>query len=237
MTKKLLVPAIILSTFGMYTLSYALDMRGTLNEPYISLYPILTPGTTDTLDHNALKNIDNAIYRVEIKSFWRRSQEYNGYIVDAARRYNIPNNLIRAIVYVESNGVRSRTGSAGEIGLMQIKYSTAISLKYPGEKWELYRADHNLLIGSKLLSIQKDRYGGDILDVISAYNRGSVFRWKKSERRILSGIKLNTALKYRHVFRLDGPYDRNLYGPYYNEVYIKKVIKMYDLFNRVIVKA
>lgn len=237
MTKRVIIPAILLSTLGIYNLSYAWNLHEPLNEPYVSLYPILTPGTTDTLDYNALKSVDNAIYRIEIRNFWKRSQEYNANILDAASKYNISSNLIRAIIYVESNGVRSRSGTAGEIGLMQIKYSTAVGLGYPGERWELYRADHNLLIGAKLLARQRDRYKGDILNVIAAYNRGSVFRWKKTERRILPGISLNTALKYRHVIRINGPYDRSQYGPYFNELYVKKVIKMYDLFNQVIVKA
>lgn len=237
MTSKTIIPVILLSIFGIYSLSYARDLHNPLKEPYISLFPIPTPGIKDTLNYQALEEIDNIIYRIEIGSFWYRTKEYNTYIWDAAKKYNIPNNLIRAIIYIESNGDRSRTGSTGEIGLMQIKYSTAISLNYPGDKWELFKADHNILIGTKLLARQRDRYNNDLLDVIAAYNQGSVFRWRKTEKIILPGINLDTALKYGHIIKFNNPYDRSQYGPYYNEMYVKKVIEMYDLFNQVIIKS
>jgi soluble lytic murein transglycosylase-like protein len=193
--------------------------------------PTIPPGISDKLDKNRIVH-----HSWDINTFWKRTRAYNELIYKAARLYNIPNNLIRAVIMQESAGKSMEVGSHGEIGFMQIKYTTALSVDYPGAAWELYKPEHNIIIGAKLIRKQLERYGGSVPDAIAAYNQGSVFRWNKTERRILEGIKRRIAERYGKVTRLNGPYDEMLYGPYFNQRYVNEVIKWYNEFNRVIIR-
>ena len=51
--------------------------------------------------------------------------DFNSIIASAAEKYNIPQNLINAVIRTESNYNQSAISSAGAIGLMQLMPSTA----------------------------------------------------------------------------------------------------------------
>ena len=56
-------------------------------------------------------------------------------IVDyRAAEAGIPASLVRAVIRVESEWNQRLTGSAGEIGLMQLRYETAREIGYGGTK-------------------------------------------------------------------------------------------------------
>jgi soluble lytic murein transglycosylase-like protein len=80
--------------------------------------------------------------------------------------------LQEAIVHVESNGRPWVTGRHGEIGLMQIKCSTARSVGFRGDCRNLYSAAVNLKYGAAYLAIAVKRAGGNVCHAASLYNMG-----------------------------------------------------------------
>ena len=89
-------------------------------------------------------------------------------IATAAKRYNLPTVLVRAVVKAES-GFRVRAVSpAGAQGLMQLMPATARELGVT----DPFDIDQNIDGGAKYLRAMLDRFGGDVKLALSAYNAG-----------------------------------------------------------------
>ncbi len=88
-------------------------------------------------------------------------------ITRVGRLFQLPVNLIRAVVHVESSGQADAVSSKGAIGLMQIMPQTAreMGIQDPRDSWE------NLYAGTKYLSLQLDRFGS-VDKALAAYNAG-----------------------------------------------------------------
>ncbi len=65
-----------------------------------------------------------------------RSNKYNALIIKYARHYSIDPNLIKAVIWKESNFAAGREGAKGEIGLMQIIPSASV------RDWATYNKRH-----------------------------------------------------------------------------------------------
>ncbi len=78
--------------------------------------------------------------------------KYAAIIVKYAREYNVPVELAQAVVRIESNYNPNARGSAGEIGLMQIKPATARMMGYSGSSKGLFDPETNLKYGMKYLA-------------------------------------------------------------------------------------
>lgn len=95
---------------------------------------------------------------------------------EAARRYGIPADLLRAVAQVESNfdataENRNRNGS-GDTGLMQINSTWQPTLAHYGiHEADLYQPCTNLLVGAWILAGNIARLGWN-WDAIGAYNAG-----------------------------------------------------------------
>lgn len=96
------------------------------------------------------------------------SDELNEYFVQAANTYGIDVNLLKCIAYAESNFRPAITSSAGAMGVMQLMPKTAEGL---GVR-DAYDAEQNILGGAKYISIQLERFDGDIELALAAYNAG-----------------------------------------------------------------
>ncbi len=97
---------------------------------------------------------------------------YSTLIKTYARQYGVPVDLAHAIVRVESNFNPRARGSAGEIGLMQIKPATARMLGYRGGAKGLYDPETNIKWGMKYLSMAHELGGGTTCGTILKYNAG-----------------------------------------------------------------
>ncbi len=97
---------------------------------------------------------------------------YSAIIVKYAKQYDVPVELARAVVRVESNFNPNARGSAGEIGLMQIKPATAKMMGYSGSKKGLFDPDTNIKYGMKYLAAAHHLGGGETCDTILKYNAG-----------------------------------------------------------------
>jgi soluble lytic murein transglycosylase-like protein len=100
------------------------------------------------------------------------STNYSRLISSYAVSYGVPVSLANAVVRVESNYQPNMTGSAGEIGLMQIKFETARGLGYTGSRQALYNPDTNIRWGMKYLAGAHKLGNGTTCGTILRYNAG-----------------------------------------------------------------
>lgn len=97
---------------------------------------------------------------------------YSRIIQTYARSYGVPVALAHAVVRVESNFNPKARGSAGEIGLMQIKPATARMMGYRGSAKGLYDPETNIKFGMKYLAMAHELGGGTTCGTILKYNAG-----------------------------------------------------------------
>ena len=98
----------------------------------------------------------------------RRSDAPPDQIDKAASLYNIPQELIRAVIAAESAGDTSAVSHRGAIGLMQLMPATAR---------QMYVEDpvdpaQNIMGGTRYLRHLANEFAGDMLLVVAAYNAG-----------------------------------------------------------------
>jgi soluble lytic murein transglycosylase-like protein len=98
-----------------------------------------------------------------------RYHEFDAYIRGAAQRYQLPESLIRAVIHTESNYHTRSVSRAGAAGLMQLMPKTARAL---GVK-DVFDPRQSIYGGSRYLRLLANRYGGDMVLVLAAYNAGA----------------------------------------------------------------
>ncbi len=98
-----------------------------------------------------------------------RYHRYDTFIRAAASRYQLPESLIRAVVHTESNYHPRATSRAGASGLMQLMPKTAQALGVRNA----YDPKQNIFGGSRYLRLLANRYNGDMVLVLAAYNAGA----------------------------------------------------------------
>lgn len=98
--------------------------------------------------------------------------KYDDIITRYASAYGVPAPLAHAIVRLESNYRANARGRAGEIGLMQIKHSTARGMGYAGSAKGLYDPETNIKYGMKYLATAHKLGGGNTCGTILRYNAG-----------------------------------------------------------------
>ncbi len=105
----------------------------------------------------------------KVKLSAERFHRYDTFIRGAASRYQLPESLIRAVVHTESNYHPRATSRAGAMGLMQLMPKTARAL---GVR-DGYDPKQNIFGGSRYLRLLANRYNGDMVLVLAAYNAGA----------------------------------------------------------------
>ena len=98
-----------------------------------------------------------------------RLHRYDGFIRGAAARYQLPESLIRAVIHTESNFNAHAVSRAGAMGLMQLMPKTASSLGVTRP----FDAQQSIYGGSRYLRLLANRYSGDMVLVLAAYNAGA----------------------------------------------------------------
>lgn len=94
-----------------------------------------------------------------------------------SQTFSLPQGLIESLCFVESshdiNALHHNDGGSNSVGICQIKVSTARSIGFRGTEKELAKPAHNIFYSAKYLSQQLDRYDGDIVKGVAAYNAGT----------------------------------------------------------------
>lgn len=115
---------------------------------------------------------------------------YAKIITRYAAEYGVPVELARAVVRIESNFNPKARGSAGEIGLMQIKPATARMMGYRGGAKGLYDPETNIRFGMKYLATAHDLADAETCGTILRYNAGhGATRMNKVSARYCSKVK------------------------------------------------
>ncbi|MCX2697803.1 lytic transglycosylase domain-containing protein [Ochrobactrum chromiisoli] len=124
------------------------------------------------------------------QSLEKSGKPYSQIINRYAATYGVPSSLAHAVVRHESNFQPNVRGKAGEIGLMQIKLSTARSLGYSGSAKGLYEPSTNIQYGMKYLAQAQKLGGGTTCGTILKYNAGhGAKRMNPTSAKYCSSVK------------------------------------------------
>ncbi len=80
--------------------------------------------------------------------------------------------LVFRVIRTESRFVTDCVGKVGEIGLMQVRYGTALTIDRGATEKKLYDPAYNIRIGIRHLKDHLHYYRGDLRMALLAYNRG-----------------------------------------------------------------
>jgi soluble lytic murein transglycosylase-like protein len=97
-----------------------------------------------------------------------RTRRYDAHIREAAMLYVLPEEFIRAVMHVESNFYTEAVSNKGAMGLMQLMPGTASAMGV----LDPFDARQNVLGGARYLRVLANRYRGDLVLTIAAYNAG-----------------------------------------------------------------
>lgn len=98
--------------------------------------------------------------------------KYREIVARYATAYGVPVSLAHAVIAIESNYRADARGSAGEVGLMQIKPATARMMGFSGSAKELFHPENNIKYGLKYLGKARELGGGTTCGTILRYNAG-----------------------------------------------------------------
>jgi len=132
-----------------------------------------------------------------------RYGRYDGLIDEAARLYQLPESFIRAVMRVESDFNPTVVSRAGAMGLMQLMPMTARSMGVS----DPFDVRQNIHGGARYLRILANRFRGDLVLTVAAYNAGEgavekyngIPPYKETQRYV------RRVLKHYYAYRDEGP--------------------------------
>ncbi|MEO0542798.1 MAG: transglycosylase SLT domain-containing protein [Pseudomonadota bacterium] len=130
-----------------------------------SLAGCQTSDIADTLDSPVADKATGAKSTID-------DRPYAALIEKHANDNGVPLALAHAVVFSESTYRPDALGAAGEIGLMQLKPSTARMMGFSGGSKDLYKPETNIAYGMKYLGKAHDLADGDTCGTILRYNAG-----------------------------------------------------------------
>ncbi|HEX9050711.1 MAG TPA: lytic transglycosylase domain-containing protein [Anaeromyxobacter sp.] len=95
-------------------------------------------------------------------------EQWREQIRQAAEKYRLPEELLLAVMAVESNFDHQALSEKGAMGLMQLMPGTAREM-YVSDAWD---PAQNIDGGARYLRILANQYGGDMVKTLAAYNAG-----------------------------------------------------------------
>ena len=95
------------------------------------------------------------------------SHSYDDIIAKASQKYNVPIDLIKSVIQVESRFNPNARSTKNAMGLMQLKQGTFSSMGIGGDIWD---PEQNIMAGTKYLSQMIGEFGTK--SGVAAYNAG-----------------------------------------------------------------
>jgi soluble lytic murein transglycosylase-like protein len=126
-------------------------------------------------------------------------KRYHHFVLEAAARYQVEPEIIKAIIMAESGFNPKAVSKVGARGLMQLMPRTA---KFLGVK-DSFKPDHNIDAGVRYFKQLLDQYDGEIRLALAAYNAGSynVRKYKGIPPFKATRIYIDKVLKYYQAYQ------------------------------------
>jgi soluble lytic murein transglycosylase-like protein len=133
------------------------------------------------LYNSVLKDLESilqkglGIFSGQGSSLKARPSEFDQLLTDAAQRYNLDPSLLKAVAQTESNFSSTAVSHAGAKGVMQLMDGTARQLGVTNS----FDPVQNINGGARFLRQMLDRYDGNEVLALAAYNAGpgAVDKW------------------------------------------------------------
>ncbi|MDQ0168604.1 lytic transglycosylase domain-containing protein [Paenibacillus tundrae] len=127
-----------------------------------------TPLTASTSSSSPSVSLTSLLDAVSTNGEETVPTDYDSLIAAASAKYGVPESLIKAVIDTESNFNPNVVSSAGAKGLMQLMDGTAAGLGVSNS----FDPAQNIDGGTKYLSLQLQRFGGEVKMALAAYNAG-----------------------------------------------------------------
>jgi soluble lytic murein transglycosylase-like protein len=148
-------------------------MRRILSAAAAALLTVVLSGCeTTAISGETTGSISKSTIKGSELSFGYSGRPYGKLISKYAKTHGVPESLAHAVISVESNYRANARGSAGEVGLMQIKPATARMMGYRGSTKALYNPETNIKFGMLYLAKAHQLGGGTTCGTILKYNAG-----------------------------------------------------------------
>ena len=123
---------------------------------------IISLKNNETLILLQLENEENSLKNINAKVV-----DIDNIIKKYSQIYGVEENLVKAVIKVESGGNQNARSSAGAIGLAQLTPATAKAMGV-----NPYTPDGNIKGATKYLAYLKDKFDGDTDLILASYNAG-----------------------------------------------------------------
>lgn len=104
---------------------------------------------------SATNSVGGSSYMSSLGGDWSGVDKWNPQIQQAANKYGVPANLIKAVMKLESGGANVGTNGAGAIGPMQVVGSI-----WGNSGYDLFDPAQNIMAGAMILKQNYDQYAG-----------------------------------------------------------------------------
>ncbi len=132
-------------------------------------YRIYEQQKLNTQSLNTVESNGNGTFRDTLQNVLSTTESLENIFREASEQYGVSLNLLKAIGKAESNFNPQAQSSAGAQGVMQLMPATARSLGVT----DSFDARSNIMGGAKYIASLLERYNGDTVLALSAYNAGS----------------------------------------------------------------